>query len=172
MSAKNDELEKVIGQYSSMLYKICFLILKNEQDTKDVLQETYLKLHSRIQTPHGQKIQNLRNYLFRTLANVCAKWQSGNSRIKTVPLDAKVDLADATADTSNDDDYKRIVKLLTEIPEEQAEVIRLRIYGDNSFAQIAEILSLPLPTVKSRFLYGLEKIRKGVKGLNVKGLNC
>jgi RNA polymerase sigma-70 factor (ECF subfamily) len=87
-------------------------------------------------------------------------------------LDAKVDLADATADTSNDDNYKRIVQLLTEIPEEQAEVIRLRIYGDNSFAQIAEILSLPLPTVKSRFLYGLEKIRKGVKGLNVKGLNC
>ena len=28
MSMKNEELEAVIGQYSSMLYKICFLILK------------------------------------------------------------------------------------------------------------------------------------------------
>ncbi|MCR5127653.1 MAG: hypothetical protein K6B69_06040 [Lachnospiraceae bacterium] len=45
MSGKNDELEKVIGQYSSMLYKICFLILKNEQDTKDVLQETFLTFY-------------------------------------------------------------------------------------------------------------------------------
>ena len=56
-----------------------------------------------------------------------------------------------------------IVKLLDEIPEEQAEVIRLRIYGDNSFAEVADILSVPLPTVKSRFLYGLEKIRKAMK---------
>ena len=47
--------------------------------------------------------------------------------------------------------------------EEQAEVIRLRIYGNNNFADVAEILSLPLPTVKSRFLYGLEKIRKAMK---------
>ena len=176
MNKENDvteeELAKVFKAERPRLLRYACYRLPDSEDAEDVLQETYLKLHSRIQTPHGQKIQNLRNYLFRTLANVCAKWQSGNSCIKTVPLDAKVDLADATADTSNDDDYKRIVKLLTEIPEEQAEVIRLRIYGDNSFAQIAEILSLPLPTVKSRFLYGLEKIRKGVKGLNVKGLNC
>ena len=53
-----------------------------------------------------------------------------------------------------------------EIPEEQAEVIRLRIYGDNSFAEVSEILSVPLPTVKSRFLYGLEKIRRAMKQTN------
>ncbi len=68
-----------------------------------------------------------------------------------------------TSDHENEVDYRRIVHLLTEIPDEQAEVIRLRIYGDNSFAEVAEILSLPLPTVKSRFLYGLEKLRKGMK---------
>ena len=63
----------------------------------------------------------------------------------------------------NEAEYRRIASLLTEIPDEQTEVIRLRIYGDNSFAEVAEILSLPLPTVKSRFLYGLEKLRKGLK---------
>ena len=52
---------------------------------------------------------------------------------------------------------------MKEIPEEQAEVIRLRIYGSNSFADVAEILSIPLPTVKSRFLYGLDKIRRAMK---------
>ena len=34
---------------------------------------------------------------------------------------------------------------------------------EDSFAQVAEILALPLPTVKSRFLYGLEKLRRGMK---------
>lgn len=74
----------------------------------------------------------------------------------------RIDVAD-THYMGNETEYRRIARLLTEIPDEQAEVIRLRIYGDNSFAEVAEILSLPLPTVKSRFLYGLEKLRKGLK---------
>ena len=74
----------------------------------------------------------------------------------------RIDVAD-THYMGNETEYRRIASLLTEIPDEQAEVIRLRIYGDNSFAEVAEILSLPLPTVKSRFLYGLEKLRKGLK---------
>ena len=76
-------------------------------------------------------------------------------------------MTDSPTETRNYDDYRRIARLLKVIPEEQAEVIRLRIYGDNSFMQIAEILSLPLPTVKSRFLYGLEKIRRGMRQYNV-----
>lgn len=74
----------------------------------------------------------------------------------------RIDVVD-THYMGNEAEYRRIARLLTEIPDEQAEVIRLRIYGDNSFAEVAEILSLPLPTVKSRFLYGLEKLRKGLK---------
>ena len=77
----------------------------------------------------------------------------------------RIDVAD-THYMGNEVEYRRIARLLTEIPDEQVEVIRLRIYGDNSFAEVAEILSLPLPTVKSRFLYGQEKLRKGLKKNN------
>ena len=45
----------------------------------------------------------------------------------------------------------------------QAEVIRLRIHGNNSFSDIAAILDIPVTTAKSRFQYGIEKIRKGIK---------
>jgi len=137
--------------------------LADGDDAEDVLQETFLKLHARLSDTDGGQINDLPSYLFRTLANLCTKWQTNANRIKTVPLDIRVDVADTAPDKQNEDDYKRIALLLKEIPDEQAEVIRLRIYGDNSFAQVAEILSLPLPTVKSRFLYGLEKLRRGMK---------
>lgn len=140
--------------------------LADGDDAEDVLQETFLKLHTRLSNADGEQINDLPSYMFRTLANVCTKWQTNANRIKTVPLDTRVDVADTAPDKQNEDDYKRIALLLTEIPDEQAEVIRLRIYGDNSFAQVAEILSLPLPTVKSRFLYGLEKLRRGMKQNN------
>ena len=47
MKNDNRDLEAVIDRYSNMLYKICFLILKNEQDTKDVLQETFLTYYTK-----------------------------------------------------------------------------------------------------------------------------
>lgn len=77
-------------------------------------------------------------------------------------LKRKLDLAEPQ-DEGHGQDLRRIGRLLAQIPESQAEVIRLRIYGNNSFAEIAGILAVPLPTVKSRFIYGLEKIRRGMK---------
>ena len=157
-----DELTNTFKAERSRLLKYACYRLGNEDDAKDVLQDTFLKLYTRITGADDLQINDLRSYLFRTLTNVCAKWQTGINRIKTIPLDMKTDVAEAS-DPGNESDYKRIVGLLTEIPDEQAEVIRLRIYGDNSFAEVAEILSLPLSTVKSRFLYGLEKLRKNMK---------
>ena len=136
--------------------------LGDADDAKDALQDAYLKVCSKLSEEKSSEVKDLRNYIFRTLSNICTSRLSQSSRLKMIPLDARLDMADLPAE-NNEADYQRIAQLLMEIPEEQAEVIRLRIYGNNSFANVAEILSLPLPTVKSRFLYGLEKIRKAMK---------
>lgn len=166
MNKTNDitqELADLFKAEKQRLLKYACYKLGNEDDAKDVLQETFLKIHARIAETDERQINDMRNYIFKTLTNVCTKWQSSSRHLKTIPLGMMVDIADVTADAKNEEDYTRIINLLAEIPEEQAEVIRLRIYGNNSFADVAEILSLPLPTVKSRFLYGLDKIRKIVK---------
>ena len=136
--------------------------LGDADDAKDALQDAYLKVCSKLSDEKSSEVKDWRNYIFRTLSNICTSRLSQSSRLKMIPLDARLDMADLPAE-SNEADYQRIAQFLVEIPEEQAEVIRLRIYGNNSFADVAEILSLPLPTVKSRFLYGLEKIRKAMK---------
>ena len=46
-------------------------------------------------------------------------------------------------------EFRLISTLLAGIPEEQAEVIRLRIHGNNSFSDIAAILDIPVTTAKS-----------------------
>lgn len=139
--------------------------LGDADNAKDALQDAYLKLFNKLSDGMDKEVKDWRSYIFRTLSNVCTSWLSRSSRLKTIPMDARLDLADIPSE-NNEADYQRIVQLLAEIPEEQAEVIRLRIYGNNSFADVAEILALPLPTVKSRFLYGLEKIRKAMKQTN------
>ena len=131
------ELAEVFKAERPYLLRYACYRLGNEDDAKDVLQEVFLKLHTRISETDNLQINNLRSYLFRTLANACVKWQSNSNRLKTIPLDLKMDVAENSTEARNETDYQRIIRLLAEIPDEQAEVIRLRIYGDNSFAEIA-----------------------------------
>lgn len=135
--------------------------LGDKSDAEDALQDLFLKLYSRFSNDELQ-IQNLKSYIFSSFSNLCTSRLSQSSHLNTIPLDIRFDKADSTTN-EYEDEYERIVILLKRIPEEQAEVIRLRIYGNNSFAEIAEMLSLPLPTVKSRFLYGLDKLRQLMK---------
>lgn len=169
MNTENDitmkELAEHFRQGQSHLMRYACYRLGNTDDAKDALQDAYLKLCDKLSDETGKEVIDWRSYIFRTLSNACTSWLSRSSRLKTIPIDARLDLADIPPE-NNEADYQRIAQLLAEIPEEQAEVIRLRIYGNNSFADVAEILALPLPTVKSRFLYGLEKIRKAMKQTN------
>jgi len=54
----------------------------------------------------------------------------------------------------------RIAGLLALLPEEQAEVIRLKTSDSLTFARIAELTGSTEATVKSRFRYGIGKLRK------------
>lgn len=58
------------------------------------------------------------------------------------------------------EEYERIAGLLATLPEEQAEVIRLKTADSLTFARIAEITGSTEATVKSRFRYGIGKLRK------------
>ena len=53
----------------------------------------------------------------------------------------------------------RIDALLDRLPAEQAEVIRLHTFASMRFTEIAETLELPASTVKSRFHYGIERLK-------------
>lgn len=166
MNKKNDitmnKLAEHMRQEQPHLMRYACYRLGNTDDAKDALQDAYLKVCGKLSDEKGSEVKDWRNYFFRTLSNICTSRLSQSSRLKMIPIDVRLDMADLPTE-NNEADYQRIARLLSEIPEEQAEVIRLRIYGNNSFADVAEILALPLPTVKSRFLYGLEKIRRAMK---------
>ena len=159
------ELAEHIRQEQPHLMRYACYRLGDADDAKDALQDAFLKISAKLSGEKSVEVRDWRNYIFRTLSNLCSSRLTASGKFRTIPLDARLDIADFPTE-SNEADYQRIVQLLAEIPEEQAEVIRLRIYGNNSFADVAEILALPLPTVKSRFLYGLEKIRKAMKQTN------
>jgi RNA polymerase sigma-70 factor (ECF subfamily) len=127
-------------------------------DAEDAVQDAFIKLNDAI---GASNIINVRAYFYRILSNLCT------SKLRKSPKNVNVGIENiaemASEEVENfDAEYRRINILLAQIPEEQSEVIRLRFHGDKSFAEIAEMLEVPLATVKSRFVYGMDKMRKSM----------
>jgi RNA polymerase sigma-70 factor, ECF subfamily len=63
---------------------------------------------------------------------------------------------------------RRVRGAMRELPEEQSEVIGLAYFGGFTHSEIAQMLSMPLGTVKGRMRLGLEKIRLSLaEGLGI-----
>ena len=161
---RQTENERMIAVERSRLLQYACYRLGNMTDAEDVVQDTLASLHQRMQED-DLSISNLSGYLYRSLSNRCVSYQRENNRLHLVPLDSQTDPEDTESDDF-EQEYRRICQLLAEIPDEQAEVIRLRYYGDKTFKEIAQILDEPITTIKSRFVYGLEKIKRGMRALS------
>ena len=61
------------------------------------------------------------------------------------------------------EDARQVRAALESLPEDQSRVIQLGYFGGYSHSQIAEMLEMPIGTVKGRMRLGLDKLRKGIQ---------
>lgn len=160
--SKNDKIATLFKtEYRNMLQYACYR-LGCCDDAEDSIQDIFLRMSDKVYGTYEQKPEHLRNYAFRSLANECTDRLRRRQADKFVTLE-KVAAVTEESETVFEKEHRNITSLLADIPEEQAEVIRLRLYGNKSFADIAEIMDIPPTTAKSRFQYGIEKIRKAIE---------
>ena len=72
----------------------------------------------------------------------------------------RLELAAGPADAAaRSDEARAVAAALGEIPDEQREVVVLRVYGQLRFREIAELLSISINTAQSRHRYALDALR-------------
>ena len=100
----------------------------------------------------------MKTWLFRVARNSATDYLRGASRqkkglMRLVPREAEMEL---TAEL--EEERLRVEGWLSKLPPEQAEVVGLRVFGDLSVSEIAQVTGVGVATVKSRMRYGLSKI--------------
>ena len=104
----------------------------------------------------------MKGYNYRSLTNSCASvLRSRRQFATTETLDTLS--SDDLAPQDFEQEFRLIERLMALLPDEQSEVIRLRIYGGRQFDEIASICNIPLTTAKSRFRYGINKLREALE---------
>ena len=148
-----EQLAEWIDEWQEQLFRYAFYRVGNRSDAEDIVQDAFLKIASTT-TP----ISNPKAYLFRIVANGCVDTMRHNSKLK--PLEATLQTPPRSEESEAEDEYRRIERLLTQLPDSQTEVIRLHIHAGLKFTEIAEMLEEPVTTIKSRFASGIEKLKQ------------
>ena len=150
-------LGRWIDLYQEPLYRYAFFRLGSRSDAEDVLQDAFLKVASSTTT-----IRNPKAYLFAAVASGCIDVMRRRTK-SPLPIDTKMALSSPTTSEvplEAEEEFCRINKLLSQLSEQQSEVIRLHIHAQMKFTEIAEVLSVPVSTVKSRWSSGIERLKQ------------
>lgn len=151
------KISDLAAQERPQLLQYACSLLGNRDDAEDAVQDLCMRLCDR---PTEEEPRNTQSYLYRSLHNLCTD-RLRRRPLRTQPAELWTNICDETP-TDREQELQHVQQLLSTLPPEQAEVIRLRFYGEKSFLEISTLLDTPLPTVKSRFRYGMEKLRSGL----------
>lgn len=138
--------------------QFAFYRLGNQADAEDAVQDVYVQaFRDRVKRRH---ITEVRPYLFRMVRNRCTDVLRARSRRSDQTSGEVIGTDDTLSAMVARDEARELARLLDQIPEREAEVIRLRAWSELSFAEVAVAVGAAVPTVKSRFRYGIEKLRR------------
>ena len=131
----------------------------NSDDARDVLQEVFTRLvryHRRL-----GRSNNLQAYVFLTARNEANRWLRKKKRTSTTAIEGNevAPIQEQAPISHHIEQAELATKLLDQLSFESREIVELKIYSELTFAEIAEILTLPVGTAATKFRRAILKMQ-------------
>ncbi len=155
---------EIVDRYKNSLYSFLRRFLNRQDLVEDVFQETFLQLFA--SRDSFDATRPLRPWLFTIAANKAKDALRKIQRHSAMSLGAIADSADVSVDdvvnilasysitpvdeVTTDETAKRVRQVIAEMPENLRGILILAYFEQFSYKHMAEILSIPIGTVKSR----------------------
>ena len=160
------DIERLYDEHAQALFAFLLNFTRHESDTRDLLQELFVKLAQQPDVLAG--VRDERAFLLRLAHNLAINlFRRRGARKKHHEQLAGETLAVFAATAAPDEGAFRTAlgAALGEIPADQRAVVHLKLWEGLTFEQIAELLGIPLNTAASRYRYGLDKLRERLRPL-------
>ena len=145
-----EDVRKAVLKYSDMLYKICIVILCNEQDVQDVIQDTFCRYMEKKPDFHDEEHEKA--WLIRVATNISRDMIRFRIRHPKVSIE---ELENSLVEP----EQKETLKELLELPIKQKMVIYLHYVEGYQIKEIADILGITEGAVKMRLQRGKEQMQ-------------
>ena len=176
LSGSNEAFDTLLSRYKQRIYSFIYSKIKDKEIVDDIFQDTFIKVIKSLKKGTYNEEGRFLSWVMRIAQNLIV---DHFRRKKRMPMYDSHDSAydvfykmsepsknveDSLIDTQIKCDLNT---LMLELPQNQLEVLRMRLYQDMSFKEIAERTNVSINTSLGRMRYGLINLRKLIDERNL-----
>ena len=153
--------DELVRRYEKRVYSFAYRLAGNQDDANDVAQEAFIRVFNSLHTFRGDAV--FTTWIYRIVTNVYLDERKKSKSHRQTSLDDYIELDENAVSRQIEDggpsppeimehkERDRVVQeAISSLPEYQRIIVTLYHLQSRSYEEIAEILHLPIGTVKSR----------------------
>jgi RNA polymerase sigma-70 factor (ECF subfamily) len=153
------DFESLVARYYHSLYKFAYSLTQAEADACDLTQQTFY-----VWARKGHQLRDVskvKTWLFTTLHREFLETRRRQTRFPHYELEqVDAELPSVSPARVNQLDSPRVVQALSQVDEVYQAPVALFYLQECSYKEIADILAVPMGTVKSRIARGISQLQK------------
>lgn len=148
-------IEELYKNYSKLVFGVIYSILKNTDETEDVLQNVFIKIFKL----DNEKLptKSHLSWLYSVAKNETINYIKKNSKEKN--FENLYEISDNDTEIEKVLDKEYFNNLIKNLPQKQQEILSLKIVSNLSFKEIANILNMKIPAVQWHYYKSLNTIK-------------
>src|SRR4051812_6527452 len=154
--------EELFHLYEKPLTNYLFRLTGNRARSEDLLQDAFLRLWKA--APGYEPSAKVSTYIFRIAHNLFLNDVARRREKALESLEAET-RSEPSSDLNRRELQSQVQRAVESLPEGEREVLLLSEYNGFKYAEISEILGIPVGTVKSRMFSAVQRLKEALKGL-------
>ena len=156
-AAARGRLAAAYDRHATALYRYALIVGARHTLAEEAVQQAFAKLAAL--GPRITELQSPADYLRVAVRHECYRLLQAPRLASVDAENAPAMLEPVAAALELDDQRRAIETALAALPPEQREIVHLKVYEDQTFQQIADLLAIPPNTAASRYRYAMDKLR-------------
>jgi RNA polymerase sigma-70 factor (ECF subfamily) len=172
LSGEEAAFDLLAQRHYRRLDRLAQLVVGNPMAAEDITQEAFLRAYRGLPRFRGES--SFYSWMYRITLNLCLNYLRRQPRVPSLAADAPPSHTDVVADPSTlleDRERQRLIRgAIDALPPHYRVVVVLRDLEGLSYQEIADLLSIPVGTVKSRLNFGKRLLKEKLRPLIEQGL--
>lgn len=161
-------LEILINKHQQRLFSFIYSKVKDKDVANDIFQDTFIKVIKTLKKGNYNEEGKFLPWIMRIAHNLIIDFFRKNNRMPNFKNSEDFDIFSIISDDSlnaekqiiQEQIFDDVRELINELPEEQKEVLIMRMYRDMSFKEISDTTGVSINTALGRMRYALINMRK------------
>ena len=167
--------EQLLFRHKDKVYRFIYMKVRDNDLAQDLFQDTFIKVVNTLKAGSYNEEGKFLPWIMRIAHNLVIDFFRKNKRFPTFDKNQNYDIFQLIKDDNPSIERhlidKQILndlqKIVVKLPEDQKEVLNMRLYKEMSFKEISEVTGVSINTALGRMRYAIINLRKLIVENNI-----